>query len=148
MRRHGFALGMALSAALGACGGTSTIVGGDGGASDSGEENDSTAVDSGREGPEGGGGACPSLASAEVMLDIPPACGACLGASCCSELDSCEGDGACMAIVLCVARCRTDGGTNESCTPGCTMQSSSGTATTEIDALFECVEGHCSAPCN
>jgi hypothetical protein len=137
MRRYGLAYNMILSIALAACGGSSTDVGSDGGGSDDGSR-----------GTNEGGGPCSSLAAAEAMLDIPAACGACLGASCCSELDACENSSACRDITLCVASCRGKGGTSASCTPECSGESDSGSATAEVDSLAACVAAHCSAVCD
>ena len=131
--RHSFALGMLLSIGLLACGGSTTGDGGGGG----GGSND----------PDGEGGSCPSLAAAQAALDIPPACASCMGASCCSELGACTGDGACMDIALCVSQCRSSGGTNDSCTPGCSTGSDAA-GSTDLDALGVCVNAHCAAACD
>ena len=124
----------ALSIALAACGGSSIDGVDSGGTEDSGRRADA-------------GASCSVVAEQDAVLDIPPACATCLGTSCCSQFGACVDDGACKDIVLCIAGCRSGGGTNASCTPGCSA-GTTGAGTLELDALEICVAAHCESACN
>jgi hypothetical protein len=76
-----------------------------------------------------------------------PQCDTCLGASCCTEDQTCGNDQECMAFISCANNCfnQVDGGVDQQCETTCESQYPSGV--NELSNLDSCMQNSCGTAC-
>ena len=76
-----------------------------------------------------------------------PQCDTCLGASCCTEDQTCGNDQECMAFISCVNPCfnQVDGGVDQNCESQCETQYPNGV--NELSNLDSCMQTSCATEC-
>lgn len=102
--------------------------------------------------PLDGGMICGVLADAGVNLG--DACGSCVGASCCEQVQGCvetgkPGDGGlspCARFMACAGLCFADGGSPATCETGCAKSNLSGFVA--ASTVLKCVSDACSGSCS
>lgn len=74
-------------------------------------------------------------------------CDSCLGASCCSEDQTCGNDQECIAFIDCANQCfnQVDGGMDQNCEQTCESQYPNGVA--ELSNLDMCMQNSCATAC-
>jgi len=74
-------------------------------------------------------------------------CDTCLGASCCSEDQTCGNDQECIAFIDCFNQCfnQVDGGMDQTCEQACENQYPNGVA--ELSNLDMCMQNSCGTEC-
>lgn len=75
------------------------------------------------------------------------ACDTCLGASCCTEDQTCGNDQECMAFISCMNGCfnQVDGGIDQACQSNC--ESSYPSGVNELTNLDSCMQNSCATDC-
>jgi hypothetical protein len=93
-------------------------------------------------GDDGCGGSCGGCGAGEQCSSgkCMSACGACMEGSCGYELETCEGNYECGALLQCLSNCGTD-----SCANSCIYSYMGGAD--DLLALLECVDAYCSSKC-
>jgi hypothetical protein len=76
-----------------------------------------------------------------------PACDSCIGASCCTEDQTCGNDQDCMAFISCMNGCfnQVDGGLDQNCEMSC--ESSYPNGVNELSNLDSCMQNSCAVDC-